>query len=408
MIKNKNILYENRDHLIDVLKTIHLRKPNRALVQVFCGVMNLELIQGIIDIFNEYLPGTPLIGVTTEDGIMNGTLKEHKTIINITSFQKTTVKSVLIEDNRDPQVSGKEIAEALSGDHTKSAIIFACGIREGGLVEDALLMRSIQDHLPNVTISGGQAVDNCECERSYVFTEKGLTSQGIVGASLSSETLTIMRLRNLNWTPIGKMMTITDVNGFQVNSIDGQLPRQLYKNFLGRHVIENKSVVKEEFPLLVRRACCYHIIHVKTLNEDGSISYDHPLEKGDQVQFGYCHVGLFPDGVDDTFNSLDGKEMAVAYVYSSIERKERLGAYMERELAPLKGVHCSAGFLSHGQYCQDKTGENVFLRNALTVLALSEGFAFDDEGAHENSFGKEVSRKYIIMRGLQNIIDYSS
>jgi len=404
MIKSKNILYESREQLVEELSHIKIRKPERVLVQVFCGVMNLELIESIINVFNEHLPGTPLIGATTSGEIINGTFLGNRIVINITSFQQTAVKSVLIEETEDVDAVGEKLAREIGTESTKAVILLGRGLEDGQSVDDFKLMQSIQVHFPGITVSGGQAVDNSTTEKTYVFTEKGITSTGIVGASLNSERLTVLRTCNLNWTPIGKKMMVTETEGNRIISIDGQPAFEVFKYYLGNRVVDDIELLSAEFPLMSPKHGCFQVVHMTDIHEDGSMSFTHPVMSDTWVQFGYCHVGLFPDGVDTTFNVLEGEGMEVAFVYSSVRRKQLFKDVIDVELAPLKALNCSAGFFSHGQYYRTQSGKNMFSGEALTLLALSEGFAFGKDSKSVKEYGKEVSRKYLILTGLQEII----
>lgn len=407
MIKSKNILYENKEQLIEALKPIKVRKPNKALVQVFCGVMSVELIESIIEIFNQYMPGTPLIGVTTAGEIMNGESREHSIVINITSFQKTEVKSVLIEDNSDLYAVGQELSLALKSDNTKAAIVFGCGMKDGRQLDGSKLMQSVQEYLPGVVVSGAEAIDNCKCETTYVFTEKGITNKGVVGASLSSGSLHVLRTFNLNWAPIGNKLTVTRVEGDNLYSIDGQSINEIYKHYLGEDVVDDFEMLSSDFPLMVSRNGIPQPIHVKKINKDGSFKLSHAIKNGEEVQFGYSHAVMLADGASNIYKVIEGQEMEVAFVYASSTRKKIPEGDIDVELAPLKALNCSVGFFGYGSYYQEHSGINMFLDDSLTVLTLSEGFSFDKNNPLTRKYKKVNNRQYTLVRALHNIIERS-
>lgn len=408
MIKSKNIIYENKEQLIDALEHISLRKPNKALVQVFSGVMNLDLIHDIIDIFNDHLPGTPLIGVTTDGEVINGISTEYNIVINITSFQKTNVKSLLIEGRDDLSRAGEKIIETLGDENTKAIILFGSGQKTGFIDEDTKLVHIIQEKLPQAVISGGQAVNSCKSDSNYVFTEKGITNNGFVAASLDSATLNVLSTYNLNWSPIGHTMTITDVNGKCVKEIDGKTPYDIYSYHLGNNVVAPSSGLSKDFPLMVKRDGILQALHVTSMNHDGSFNFDQSLAVGEKVQFGYCHAVLFSDSGDNICYALAGEGMEVAFVYASASRKKLLGSIMDTELYPLKSLHCSVGFFGEGVYYHEDPGTNVFFKDAMTILALTEGFSFEQGDKSDRECGKEVSRQSMIMRALHRLIETST
>lgn len=408
MIKSKNIIYENKEQLIDALDHIHLRRPNKALVQVFSGVMNLDLIHEIIDIFNEHLPGTPLIGVTSEGEVVNGHSTEHNIVINITSFQKTSVKSLLIEGRDNLSQVGEKITDNLSHEDTKAIILFASGEKINFIDEDIELGHIIQKKLPQVVISGAQALNSCKSDRNYVFTEKGITHSGFVAASLNSSTLNVLTRYNSNWSPIGRLMTITDVDGKCVKGIDDKTPYDIYSHYLGNNIVGPSSALSKDFPLMVKREGIFHALHVTRINPDGSINFDQNLAVGERVQFGYCHAVLFSDSGDNICYALSGEDMEVAFVYVSASRKKLLGPIMDTELSSLKSLHCSVGFFGGGVYYHETPTPNVFLKDAMTILALTEGFSFKQADKSDKECGKEVSRHAMIMRALHRLIEKST
>lgn len=408
MIQSQNIKYENNAQLKAFLEALKVGHPEHALVQIFSGILDRAVIEGVLQVIAEVLPETPVIGATTAGEIMDGQSLDQSMVINVTQFEETVVKSKLVAQNEDLTQAGVELVSSLKTDQTKALILLGCGIKEGHTINATELMSTLQREMPGIPISGAQAGDNGRSEQTFVFTEAGITDSGFAAAALNSDILDVVRTYNLSWIPIGKKMTITKAEGSRVYTIDHMPPLEVYKYYLGEDVAENLPLSAADFPLMIERDGMRQAIHATGVNTDGSFNFIHDFRVGEQIRFGYCHVGLLAKGANRTYELLSANDLQVAFVYTCVSRKWVLGEDIEVELSPIAELNCSAGFYSYGEYYQLEDGANLFLGQTMTLLGLSENTNWKIMTPVKDRYHTKESRQFKNMRVLHRLIEKST
>ena len=408
MIKSMNLTYTDGKAFVERTKSIQ-HPWDQILIQVFSGVINEKVIEACLTTIKTVFPNTPIVGVSTAGEIVDGVSKEGTININITMFDKTKVKSVLIRDNDDLPWVGQRIGRAIRTPNIKAAIILGCGLKDKRTINAQPMLSALQKEIPDVFISGGQAGDNGDGVITYAFTEEGITTSGVAAASLSSDELRVRNTYNLSWIPIGKKMTITKAEGSRVYTIDNMPPYEIYKHYLGQEVVDGLPLSAADFPLIIERDGMVQAIHATGVNEDGSFDFIHNFRAGEQMKFGYCHAGLLALGANKTYEVLAKEEVQAAFVYSCVSRKWVLGTDIAVELSPVADLGCSAGFYAYGEYFYHDTKEALFLGQTMTVLALSE-----PSHASESSYGEykdydvAETRQFRTLRVLHRLIEKSA
>ncbi|MEO0685776.1 MAG: FIST N-terminal domain-containing protein, partial [Cyanobacteria bacterium J06649_11] len=238
MIKSHSIQYCNKEDLLGAPSDFYKHSSSKTLIQVFTGCVDRFYIENLLSELKEVFPDVAIVGTTTSGEIVHNKVLENTTVVNITIFEKTTVCSTLVHYSDELWTAGEKISNNLKNSHPKGIILFGTSLANGRTLDATNLLDSIQESLPGVIISGGQAGDNGKGIISYVFSDFGITGYGAVAASLSGEDLSIHNTYNLSWIPIGKKLTITKAKGPRVYSIDNRTPLDLYNHYLGPEVVE--------------------------------------------------------------------------------------------------------------------------------------------------------------------------
>jgi c-di-GMP phosphodiesterase len=366
-----NIQYSTEADLYDARERLSPILPRQLLVSVFCGVPDERYISDLIDTLTRIFPEATILGTTTAGEIMDGGALEQKTVITFTQFQKTWVSSGLVEGNGDLHQAGLQLAAKTVHEDTQAAIIFGCGIKDGGAINGEPLLAGFHDTCPNVMIAGAQAGDNGLAKRTFVFTQEGFTDSGAAAASLSGTSLTMHNRYNLSWVPLGKEMVVTHAEGTIIHTIDHKPAKDVYTHYLGENIGERLPNSAAEFPLMVERHGMQLARHANKVLPDGSLAFMAPFHTGEKVRFAFCHSELVAESARHTFDAFAARGYEAIFIFSCLSRKWVLGKDIDLELAPLGNLAPTAGFFSYGEY-YSHNGENHFLSQTMTVLALSE------------------------------------
>ena len=414
MIKSMNVVYDNINDLEKVrlaLKGYENHDSEKILIQIFSGIIDKLELTKIIKGIQSIKEGIKIVGVTTAGEIKDGRVQENTVLINITVFENTIVKTHLVKQNDDLKKVADEFGEKLKEINTKAVILLGCGLKEKKTINGTKMMDRIGELFPTIIVAGGQAGDNGKGQITYAFTEEGLTDSGVAGASLNSDTLVVYNNYNMSWIPIGKKMTITKVEGSKVYSIDHMPPYEVYKHYLGEEVAKGLPLSAADFPLIIKKEGMVQAIHATGVNPDGSFDFIHNFRLGEQIQFGYCHVGLLAIGANETYEYFKDKNVQVFYVYSCVSRKWVLGSDISIELDPLSKLGTSAGFFSYGEYYyNDPIKKPLFLGQTMTVLGLVEPGKVIEKPNYQYKFAdknEEKSRQFRTLKVLHSLVEKS-
>ncbi|MDK9707438.1 MAG: FIST C-terminal domain-containing protein [Desulforhopalus sp.] len=366
-----NIQYSSADDLFQAKQKLGEYVPQHLLIQVFSGNPAEDYVAELLGQLTKIFPGVPILGATTAGEIMDGASLEKTTVINFSRFDKTTVQTAFIDQNDDMHDAGRRLGLALARKDCRLAIVFGCGIKDGGAVNGEPLLAGFQEACPTLVISGGQAGDNGLAKQTFVFTEHGHTGKGAAAAVLSGDSLRVGTDYNLSWVPLGKKMTITAATGTCIHTIDNRPAKDLYSHYLGEHIAGRLPQSAAEFPLVVRRHGVLLARHANRVLPDGSLEFMAPFYTGETVQFSFCHSGLVAESARATFSRFASSPCDVVFIYSCLSRKWVLGEDSKLELQPLAGLAPTAGFFCYGEYFRNED-DNMFLSQTMTVLTLAE------------------------------------
>ncbi len=410
MIKSLNIRYHRQGDL-PARETAEGYRPDQILIQVFCGVLDTQIVQSLIEEIRSVFPETSIIGTSTAGEIMDGESLDEEIIINFSFFSHTRIRTTLITRNDDLHKTGTDIATSLNQDDTKALILFGCGLKEGKAINGEPLLAAIQSRMPGVVIAGAQAGDNGLGKSTFVFTQEGIAHTGVAAAALSGDRLVVKSTYNLSWVPIGKKLTITHARGSRVYTVDNRSVYDLYCHYLGQEVADNLPLSAADFPLIIERDGIPMAIHATGVNEDGSFDYIHDFHTGELLKFGFCHAGLLALGAEITHKELQAFNAEAIFVYSCVSRKWILGEDISIELAAVSDPAPSAGFFAYGEYFFHNNQKAYFFSQTMTVLTMSEKSPQKNDrtprqtGLYSQS---DKSRQFRTLRVLHRLIETSA
>lgn len=410
-MKSLNINYKSKNDLDEAKLTFGDKMPQHLLIQIFCGTPDKQHIAGLLSEVTSVFPGAVIIGTTTAGEIMDGKTLDNTSIVSITSFEKTRISTALITQNEDLYAAGEQLALTLNGAEVQLAIVFGCGIRNGGAVNGEPLLESLQLACPNTIIVGGQAGDNGLAKQTFVFSKDGITDSGVVAAFLEGNALKIDNRYNLSWVPLGKKMSITEAQNTQIKTIDNKPAKDVYAHYLGDNVGERLPHSAAEFPLVVERDGVLLARHANKVLEDGSLDFMAPFYEGEQVQFAFCHSGLVTDSAKNLYDEFCKDEHGAIFVYSCLSRKWVLGPDTHIEIAPLATLAPTSGFFSYGEYFSNN-GKNMFLSQTMTILALSEETSVTsskpDDKRSTFDFQENATKQVHDLQALHRLVETSA
>jgi PAS domain S-box-containing protein len=357
--------YNDKKETNKAIKVANSTKYKSQLLQVFTSQTDKSKIFKILTKLQKQFPAATLIGTTTAGEISHAKIYDNSTVISLSLFQKTKLKTHYVKKTN--KKSGQEISRSICSKNTKAAVVLSEGL-EGKDYEG--FIKGIKQENPELIIAGGLAGDNFKLKNTFVFLNKKIYTSGAVAVSFTAKELYANNEYNLNWTPIGKEFTITQVEGNIVSKIDNEDAVKIFENYLGKEISQNNAAILPDFQLLFKEGETT-VARTPLAIDKKSIIFAGPLQKGQVVQFGFSNASTVIKGSKDISKSILKNPAEAIYIYSCIARKTLLGKILEHEFSAFEDVAPTSGFFTYGEF-YSTSANNALLNCTTTILVLSE------------------------------------
>jgi len=388
-----NHQYETVEKLELFVDTILLHK-GAMFIQLFSGVMDKTRIQPILDRLTSKLPSAVLIGATTAGEIINGTMTSGEIIVSVSLFDSTVIKTYYFP--KSDFSHGVRAAQEILSDRTKVCIVLSEGLKS----DSESFLNGFTSIRNDVVVAGGNAGDDLTFTRTYIIKENTIYDEGVVIAVLESDVLEVHPTYSLNWTMIGKEMTITRAENNIVYEIDGKGVRELYTHYLGEETIEQIPASAVEFPLVKVEDGVEIARSMIAQTGDGGFVYAGHFHNGEKVRFAIGNVEEIMDNAVDIREAVATYSVEATYIYSCSVRKLFLKEQLNYEFGLIEEVAPTAGFFTYGEFFHSPSG-NQLLNITTTTLSLSE--------SHESNIPKtsvlKHHNRHTMLKSLTNLVN---
>jgi hypothetical protein len=246
-----------------------------------------------------------------------------------------------------------------------------------GLTTDGeQIVRGLQSEVgPDASIFGGFAGDDFKLTRTYVFTGRKVSSQGVLVLAFDGDRVALDGIASSGWVAVGPEKTVTKAEGNVVHTIDGVPALDVYKDYLG--LTSDTDIIIAEYPLQIQREG-YSVLRAALLALPGtrSLVYAGTVPEGSKVRFS-CSPG-----VEITEHAL-GEVRAFHHrvpdadgliLFSCKARHMALGPLAEDEVGPIQRLWNvpMVGFYTYGEIGRNAAGATDFHNETCVLVALRE------------------------------------
>lgn len=358
--------YQNQEQLETFLNdTVLPIGSHSLLIQLFSGIMDKSVIQPIADLLVKRLPNASLIGATTAGEIMDGVMSSSQIILSFSFFEATDVSTYYYPQSDFEH--GVRVAQEILTDRTKVCIAFSEGLKS----DSESFLDGFTSVRNDVIIAGGNAGDDLTFTRTYVIKENTIYNDGIVIAVLDSDVLQVHNAYSLNWTSVGKEMTITKADKNVIYEIDGRPVRELYTHYLGAETVARVPASAIEFPLVKVEDGIRIARSIIAKTEDGGFVYAGHFHNGERVRFAIGNVDEILNNAVDIRDSVASAPVEATYIYSCSVRKLFVQEQLNYEFGLINEIAPTVGFFTYGEFFHSPSN-NQLLNITTTTLSLSE------------------------------------
>lgn len=352
-------------------------REKNVLVQIFCG-QDKGVLTYLSEVILRHIPDAICIGTTTDGEIYGDSITTSRTVISISIFEHTFIKTAYVQDE-DSFQCGVKLASDLITPNTKLLILFSDGTR----MNAEEFLHGVESFNATIPICGGMAGDNGRFEQTYISSQNTILGEGVVGVSLNSDMLQVATDYKFDWKPVGLKHTITKVNNNRVYMIDDMKAAFFYDKYLG------SNFSRTEFPLILEKNGVIMARAVIGKHEDGSLSFSGNLEEGDHVRIGFGDAeSLIKDPIE-VLKNLHTIDIETFYIYSCMARRRFMPFLIKLGIGSFSKTAPCSGFFTYSEFYHHN-GHNKLLNQTLTVVALSES---SKKTCTLTSFNKEETKK---------------
>lgn len=367
-----SLVYEDFEQLQSFVLDKHLAEYKNILIQVFAGTNEYEFIEVLIQELLDVIPQAALVGATTSGEIIENKVLNNSTVLSFTVFEHTYLKTYSqVHDTLCSYELGTHMMKSIPPFYNKQSLQAIITFTDGLSTNGEEYLSGMSKVCDSVVMAGGMAGDNAAFQQTYVFTEKGILSDGAVAVALYNDDLNVYSDYNFSWQSLGRSHWVEHSEKNRVYLIDDMTAVEFYSYFLGENIANMLPSVGVEFPLVIKKDGIDVARAVLTKYDDGSLGFAGNVPQGSAVRFGYGDVQMILDKGMDKAKELSQQPVEAIFVYSCMARKALLQNEINNEIHPLQRIAPTTGFFTYGEFFYHKNSAKL-LNQTMTILALSE------------------------------------
>ncbi len=362
------------ERAVDDLKNCSYYESSKSiLITLYEQNWDTKEIERKRDYIKEQLPKAEIVGTTHFEW---ENTNENHTIISALFFDSSNFEIIGYDLSKlDEIAAGNKLnANIKSHPNAKGVLILVSNIFKN---IDILLKAAEKDvtDVPMFGASSGANLDSYDgFDNKYVFDNNIVTANYMFAVIFYGDELNIKVNYNFGWTPIGKVMTITDTtDAFNVKTIDDAPAANIYERYFGLKDRQINMFNTCEFPLVIEEDDTLISRFPIMGAPDGSMLYGCPFKVGDKIRFTYGSLWKILDEVENDSISLQDFAPEALLLVVCINRKLFLKDEEHREIDSYRKVLPSLVHFHGNSEIYRHNGRGAELNSALVSIAMREG-----------------------------------
>ena len=405
-MKTYNTRFRSVEKLKEFLLSKDIKNSSASLVQIFSARVDQNKIKNIITIVQNLLPNSTIIGSTTDGEIVNGRVLKDNIVLSFTFFEKTTIEAGLVTFKEQNYFdSANKLAKKIIKDNTKAIILFATG----NFINADEVVRAFRDQIQDkdIVLAGALAADGGKFEKSFVFTTKSLTDNGLSAISLNSDDLIANVEYSFNCEAVGREFKVTKSDKNIVYEIDNIEIKKLYEKYLGGSLSKHLPLSSYLFSFLLQTknlSIARSVIHIQ---KDNSFVFGGELNKNDTIQIAFTNIEKINQKLNELLDKTTQHDIESIFMFCSNSKRRFLPSVGQFEAKSFENIAPTCGFFGYGEFYIDKDQANFF-NQTTSILTLSENKKRQKELNLKITKPRGVNLDYEIIKALTNIAKVSS
>jgi len=321
-----------------------------------------------IDVFGASSSGEIVVGTTSEP------IREGCIVALLLDLDRSAYGIRLVDqDGRGSHALGVAAGRWARATFDRGPIV----VLAAGLTNDGeQIVQGLKSEIgPDAPIFGGFAGDDWKLTRTYVFTGRKVSSEGILVLTFDGDRVTLDGVASSGWVAVGAEKIVTKAEGNTVLTIDGVPALDVYKDYLG--LTNDTDLIIPEYPLQIQRDG-YSVLRaaLMALPEKRALVFAGTVPEGAKVRFS-CSPGA---GItEQALSEIRAFHRRVPdadalLLFSCKARHFALGPLAEDEVRPMQRLWNvpMVGFYTYGEFGKNAAGATDFHNETCVLVALKE------------------------------------
>jgi len=363
-MKQFNLLFDEQE----ILKIKEQNIPHKSLlIQIFSSVVIKSYILNIVNFLKTHFPDAVIVGLTTDGEILNSKIYDEGVMLSFSFFENSELDAFAYSGN-DLVEEGEKIAKRFK-ENSKLLFLYSSYLR---LNNDDLVEGLKKHNRQKVPVMGALAADQLRFKSAYVIKDGEILKESVVGVIINSDVLEVSLVSIFGWSRFGKRMKITKCDKNLLYEIDNKNALEVYKYYLGEHIVDAFAQVGVEFPFIKTKEGM-EIARVVLNAKDDKLILAGSLEEGDVVNFAIAEISKILNETKEKFTHLLKSKIEAMFIISCTARRRFVEKLSDVELNMIKNIP-NVGFFGYGEFFND-----YFLNQTLNALVMSEGGDLEDK-----------------------------
>lgn len=376
---------------------------------IFCTAEYLYQARDFAGWLQADFPDTQVVGSVTTKFIRDGVFYDYGVSLTFNIFEHAMAESFAYETAKmTVEEMGQDLLKRLQ--RTKAPKVVGLTVVGAGLGYDLTpLLKIVSEAVPEVQFFGGLADSNEVGSKGLLFNAFSMLGSGVGGCIFSGEELEVECLSNFGWRPLGRFMTITELETpYIITQIDHEPAARVYGHYLD--IGTDKNFVKNTltFPFYLERNGHVLARHPLALRSDGALIFGADFQEGEKVHLAYGDPSSIIKQARGLWQRLADFRPEGIWSVSCMARSMLLGSDVKHELAGCREIAPMNGFYAYGEFMRSE-GEVMLSNMTLELIGLREGpppAGEDLPALPQDDF--ELSEQTNIMRRLVRFISVTS
>lgn len=346
-------------------------RASSVLVQVYSANTQSNWIASVSECILDALPQAVLVGATTVGELAQGHSLIGKTVVGLTFFETTTLSVFVMPcaAGRETQ-AGAELGQRIerSCRSTAGLLLLATPLS----INAADLLRGLEQTRGRYPVFGGGAGDYASMTQSLVFAGTEKLSHGVVAVAFMGSDLQIVSRSYLGWRPLSKEMTVTEVDGMLVKTVDGRPAFDIYRRYLNIPNDAQFFLNALEFPFLFKREDTLLARVPIAVTEEGYIQFVADIAPGETFRVGYGDPDLILGDASGVHQTMQDFSPDAVFLYTCGCRRFLMQEDVDKETVPFEDIAPTFGFYTYGEFFGGNTSLKL-LNSTMVAVGFREG-----------------------------------